>query len=575
MRNNVVSSSAKMTNFHCFLFIIIILNSFPIGQSSETTKQDKLNSENNKKMAIPSVLKVSSWDDMPFSGIIQENGQWKGTGYAFYILDLLSDKLNFTYTVVPPKEQILGNEHKGIVSMLYEKKIDMIAAFVPILEDLNNYCLFSTTLDMLELTAIMKRPEESATGSGLLAPFDNTVWFCVLTAVIVVGPTIYLFSLIRLKLWKGTEGENYNLPSCIWFVYSALLKQGSTIVAQTDSTRMLFATWWIFILILTSFYTANLTAFLTKPQFTLPINNIKDIVNKEYKWVTFKGRVIEYLLSQPYANELTLLNQTKFQGEYMKIYKEPASFIFDTVENKKLYLGERHYFRKLLFEDYINKTRQGLEHNKRCTYVIMPGSILSKNRAFAFPLHSTIVDAINKVLSSLIESGLIKYVKERDLPLANICPVDLQSMERQLGNTDLFLTYKVIIAGYIIAMIVFIIEFIIKYINSCTKNKKSAKQLPKVAKQIIKYKENSEQSSWRSRLPLYATTNNNHWRDNNVSVNKRSPPPLYQYNVGNTSFMGKRHNINGRNYYVVVDRSGGQRLIPIRTPSAFLFQYTA
>ncbi|XP_035731946.1 uncharacterized protein LOC118445936 isoform X2 [Vespa mandarinia] len=513
MRYNVVSS-VKMINFHCFLFIIIILNSFYIGRSSEITKQDKLNSENNKKMAIPSVLKVSSWDDMPFSGIIERNGEWKGIGYAFYILDLLSDKLNFTYTVVPPKQQILGNKYKGIVSMLYEKKVDMIAAFIPILEDLNKYCLFSTTLDELELTAVMKRPEESATGSGLLAPFDNTVWFCVLTAVVIVGPTIYLFSLIRLKLWKGTEGENYNLPSCMWFVYSALLKQGSTIVAQTGILR-------------------------------------------------------------PYENEITLLNQTKFQGEYIMVYKEPTSIIFDTVDNKKLYLGERHYFRKLLFEDYINKTRQGLEHNKRCTYVIMPGSILSKNRAFAFPLESTIVDAINKVLSSLIESGLIKYVKERDLPLANVCPVDLQSMERQLGNTDLLLTYKVIIAGYIIAMIVFIIELIVKYINSCTKNKKNAKQLSKVPKQTIKYKENSKQSSWRSRLPLYATTNNNHWRDNNVSVIKRSPPPLYQYNAGNTSFMGKRHNINGRNYYVVVDRSGGQRLIPIRTPSAFLFQYTA
>lgn len=69
-------------------------------------------------------------------------------------------------------------------------------------------------------------------------------------------------------------------------------------IITSDSTRMLFATWWIFILILTSFYTANLTAFLTKPQFTLPINNIKDIVNKGYKWVTFKGRVIDYLLSQ-------------------------------------------------------------------------------------------------------------------------------------------------------------------------------------------------------------------------------------------------------------------------------------
>lgn len=58
---------------------------------------------------------------MPFSGIIQENGEWKGTGYAFYILDLLSDKLNFTYIIVPPKEQILGNKYQGIVNMLYEK----------------------------------------------------------------------------------------------------------------------------------------------------------------------------------------------------------------------------------------------------------------------------------------------------------------------------------------------------------------------------------------------------------------------------------------------------------------------
>lgn len=68
-------------------------------------------------------------------------------------------------------------------------------------------------------------------------------------------------------------------------------------VLITDSTRILFATWWIFILILTSFYTANLTAFLTKPQFTLPINNLQDIVRKGYQWVTYRGRTIDFLLS--------------------------------------------------------------------------------------------------------------------------------------------------------------------------------------------------------------------------------------------------------------------------------------
>lgn len=77
----------------------------------------------------------------------------------------------------------------------------------------------------------------------------------------------------------------------------------------TDSTRILFATWWLFILILTSFYTANLTAFLTKPQFTLPINNLQDIVHKGYQWVTYKGRTIDFLLHQvsPFANLYSIL----------------------------------------------------------------------------------------------------------------------------------------------------------------------------------------------------------------------------------------------------------------------------
>jgi len=44
-----------------------------------------------------------------------------GKGYAFYLLELLSSKLNFTYTIVPPKQHVLGNSHSGILSLLYEK----------------------------------------------------------------------------------------------------------------------------------------------------------------------------------------------------------------------------------------------------------------------------------------------------------------------------------------------------------------------------------------------------------------------------------------------------------------------
>lgn len=58
--------------------------------------------------------------DMPFSGLVQENGTWVGKGYAFYLLELLSTKLNFTYTIVPPEQQVLSSR-TGILHLLYEK----------------------------------------------------------------------------------------------------------------------------------------------------------------------------------------------------------------------------------------------------------------------------------------------------------------------------------------------------------------------------------------------------------------------------------------------------------------------
>lgn len=70
----------------------------------------------------------------------------------------------------------------------------------------------------------------------------------------------------------------------------------SMILIYTDSTRLIFATWWIFITILTSFYTANLTAFLTLSKFTLPINSWDDIYRTEKEFVSTRGGCIEYAI---------------------------------------------------------------------------------------------------------------------------------------------------------------------------------------------------------------------------------------------------------------------------------------
>lgn len=81
-----------------------------------------------------------------------------------------------------------------------------------------------------------------------------------------------------------------------------------------DSTRLLFATWWIFIMILTAFYTANLTAFLTLSRFTLPIENVEDIAESNKQWFAAKGGPVEYAVMVGIK-------------QYSKILKLPFSWI--------------------------------------------------------------------------------------------------------------------------------------------------------------------------------------------------------------------------------------------------------
>jgi hypothetical protein len=118
----------------------------------------------------------------------------------------------------------------------------MAAAFLPVFHEMDNLVNWSTTLDESNWIVMMKRPTESATGSGLLAPFDSTVWVLILTSLIAIGPTIYFIVFIRAKLCKGDEVLSTVVPldNCIWFVYGALMKQGSTLMPVAGEFTFLF-----------------------------------------------------------------------------------------------------------------------------------------------------------------------------------------------------------------------------------------------------------------------------------------------------------------------------------------------
>nr|CAD7263046.1 unnamed protein product [Timema shepardi] len=138
-------------------------------------------------------------------------------------------KLQLKYGDIPlAKFWMLAKEYPAISK---SSEADIAAAFLPVLPENMEVAKLSFSLGEAEWVILMRRPSESANGSGLFAPFDTTVWLLILTSLILVGPAIFIIIMIRVKLCKGSEKltKVYPLDACVWFVYGALMKQGSTL----------------------------------------------------------------------------------------------------------------------------------------------------------------------------------------------------------------------------------------------------------------------------------------------------------------------------------------------------------
>ncbi|GAB0095279.1 Ionotropic glutamate receptor [Sergentomyia squamirostris] len=565
-------------NFTCDSVASIDEFSAGIGNISIAGEQNKTNdltSSEVKESVLAQLrseingktLRVVTLNDKPLSFVETINGTQVGTGVSFDLLEFLTEKFNFTYELVVPQKNIVGStkDFEGsLIEILAKQKADLAAAFLPILTDAQEHAYYSkTTLDEGEWIMIMTRPAESATGSGLWAPFDLNVWILILLSLICVGPIIYLLIIIRMKFTRDKDQKIYPLPHCVWFVYGALMKQGSTLSPVGDSTRLLFATWWIFITILTSFYTANLTAFLTLSKFTLPINNVGDILKKQKNFVANRGGAVEYAIKND-GEDLTQLSRMveKNLVQFSESLNDTDILLKDVEKKNYLYVRDRPAINHLIYTDYVYRKTISLTDEKiQCPFAVAKTPFMKRKRAFAYPKNSTLHILFDPVLLHLVESGIVKYKLWQGLPNAEICPSNLVSTERQLRNGDLMMTYYIMIAGFCTSTVVFVSELFFRFLNTrgiCMPRNGGPKE---------------------RKL---------HSQRENVKVDSITPPPPYttlfrrsQNILGEQKEFASRdentmhrQNINGREYFVVKGSDGVSRLIPLRVPSAALFQYS-
>ncbi|XP_066999764.2 glutamate receptor ionotropic, delta-1 [Anabrus simplex] len=437
------------------------------------------------KLLAGRTIKIVTLKSTPLSNAY---GNGTGDGIAFDFVELLRKHYGFEYTVTSPQDNSLGDESRGIMSTLYNGEAEMAAAFLPWFPEFEKKVVrYSVGLMDSDWVVLLKRPPSSAAGSGLLAPFDDTVWYLILAAVICTGPVFYVLLFVRFWLVRDEAGAAsfFSLGNCVWFVFGALMKQGSTLNPTSDSSRMLFATWWIFITILTSFYTANLTAFLTLSKFTLPIENAYDVARWRYKWVAQRGGAIEHIIAV--NPDYAYLNKSFAKG-YGRFDEFSDTSMLNIIEKEnRFFLREKYAVEHMISKDYYKKAKNDkIEEKDRCTFVMTPRAFMSQTIAFAYNNDSDLHKYFDPMLQTLVETGIVKYLMRRDLPGVQICPLDLGSKERQLMNADLKMTYLVVVVGIATSIAVFMGEMLIRLYRHCQ------------AKQIQQLSHTSYPGDWKT-----------------------------------------------------------------------------
>ncbi|XP_049296784.1 glutamate receptor ionotropic, delta-2 isoform X1 [Anopheles funestus] len=545
-----------------------------MGASAEVKEREM---QELRQRLAGTTLRVTTLQDWPLSYTVKINGSYIGAGVAFDLLEFLMEKFNFTYELVMPEQNIVGSSNDmagSVLQLLANGSADMAVAFLPILADARKHIRYSTGLDEGEWIMIMVRPMESASGSGLLAPFNRDVWILILLSLLAVGPIIYGLLILRHRLTRDKEQIIYSLPHCVWFVYGALMKQGSTLSPTGDSTRILFASWWIFITILTSFYTANLTAFLTLSKFTLPINNAEDVRRKEKQFVTIRGGAVEYAIKNrdETLNALSVLVDKRLV-DFTTNVNDSDTLADKVAKQNYVFVRDRPAIDHMIYADYLVRRKiNTLIERLHCPYATATTPFLKRNRAFGFPLTTEWNRIFDPELLKMVEGGIVKYKLHDRLPKAEICPQNLGGTERQLKNRDLVMTYFVMVTGFVTSIVVFVSELGFRYLNQRKLNDLLQQQpSKKITTERISYL-GKQFTAGDSPPPPYAEVFSRH----QLSVlGSERTGKLFDDGPGQLANGANRQMINGRDYMVVREKNGlGSRLIPMRAPSAAIFHYT-
>ena len=96
---------------------------------------------------------------------------------------------------------------------------------------------------------------------------------------------------------------------------------GQPEVPHTFCLRAVVASWWLFVVVITSLYKSSLIAFLTVESITLPFNNLQELSEQtDYSFGVQKSTIFEEILMVGNNNKIQSKKKFFFSFNFLDYY---------------------------------------------------------------------------------------------------------------------------------------------------------------------------------------------------------------------------------------------------------------
>ncbi|XP_074594832.1 glutamate receptor ionotropic, kainate 2-like [Brevipalpus obovatus] len=377
---------------------------------------------------------------------------------------------NFTYEIriLPPTSGAHGSkdekgEWNGLIRELLEGRADFAIADLTITRERQGVVDFTHPFMNLGIGILFKKPsKEPPRLFSFMSPLAVEVWIYLLTAFL--GVTLFLFVVARFSPYEWINPHpcirnpeelenNFTMKNTLWFTIGCLMQQGCDIMPRALSTRVLAASWWFFILILVSSYTANLAAFLTVERMVNPIENVEDL-SKQTK--IHYGCVAGGATMSFFKNS----NSTLYSRMWSFMESTRPSVFVDSNERgiDRVKKGEYAFLMESTSIEYVME--------RECDLYQVNGVLDSKSYGIATPQRSKWREMLSDRIVGLHESGTLSVLKDKWWSMKMCEPKDgaqkASGAASELGLANVGGVFVVLAIGSSIAVIICVGEFIWK-----------------------------------------------------------------------------------------------------------------